>query len=630
MLFRSEDEAASRLHCFIETRDGKYFLLDNESTNGTFLNDEKVKESPLKTGDRIGIGDTVILVRLSQTVQQSPTVIFSDIGESDDVAMNVRLDTSSSQFLAIDPRTIDSATQQSFVLLYEFTSEVSASLETGRILDILLDYIFKATHADRAFILMMDEEGKVAPRRSRIRDDEPADDKRRASGGAEVTLPRSMINYVLKTGEAMLTMDAGSDARFQESQSASRLRINSVMAAPFKMKDRMLGIVYVDTVKRSAPFTETDLKLLTVMTMQSAVFFENAKLYEELMDSTEYAASILGSMSSGVIVVDTAGIVTRLNDAAVKILEMQDAAIIGHPIRDFKTLNELSRLLAQTLNAGVPSNRNERVIRLSGREIVIEISTAPLKNHNGEIVGVIANFQNISKIKKMAEEAKQNRYMVSLGEMAASIAHEIRNPLNSIRGFAQLLNDRTDKPESREFCCIILEEVDRMDRIVQDLLDFSRNRDLTLMPTDVGAVVQDVGREFQTMMESAKVVMTVNSSDAPPLALGNADKLHQVFANIIRNAIQAMPDGGTLTVDIGREPAEGMNLIHIRFADTGSGMTPDVLSRIFNPFYTTKDVGTGLGLSICQKIIEKHGGRITASSEPGQGSAFDIFLPQAP
>jgi two-component system sporulation sensor kinase A len=192
------------------------------------------------------------------------------------------------------------------------------------------------------------------------------------------------------------------------------------------------------------------------------------------------------------------------------------------------------------------------------------------------------------------------------------------------------LFDRTDKPESREFCGIILEEVDRMDGIVQELLDFSRNRDLTLTPTDVETIVQNVAREFQSQLETAKVVMTINSAESPLHALGNSDKLNQVFTNIVRNAIQAMPDGGTVTVDIRREAAEAMNLIHIRFSDTGTGMTPDVLSRIFNPFYTTKDVGTGLGLSICQKIIEKHGGRITASSEPGQGSAFDIFLPEAP
>jgi signal transduction histidine kinase len=251
-----------------------------------------------------------------------------------------------------------------------------------------------------------------------------------------------------------------------------------------------------------------------------------------------------------------------------------------------------------------------------------------LEDHLGRAIGVIANFRNISIIKKLGEQAKRAKYLASLGEMAAGVAHEIRNPLNAIRGFAQLLHDKQPAGESKEWTNIIVEEVDRMNRIVQDMLDFSRQRVPTLIPVDIDEMLQATLRELQAQLDANQVQMDYQWSPQLPHALGNADKLKQVFLNVIRNGLEAMPGGGRMRirarVDIAVE-GEGQELI-VSIADNGIGMDEDTLGKIFDPFFTKKDTGTGLGLSICAKIVEQHGGRIEVHSQPGKGTLFDLVL----
>jgi signal transduction histidine kinase len=229
--------------------------------------------------------------------------------------------------------------------------------------------------------------------------------------------------------------------------------------------------------------------------------------------------------------------------------------------------------------------------------------------------------------------------MATLGQMAAGVAHEIRNPLNSIRGFAQLLAERAGPaPEpgapsqEAEYLRIIVEEVDRMNGIVQDLLDFARQRQITMTRVSVEEVLRAV--LVQVRREAGELNMEVAEEIEPgmPPAYGNGDKLHQVFVNVCRNALQAMSAGGRLTVRARATAGAsgGGRELEVGFTDTGPGIPESILPRIFDPFFTTKDVGTGLGLPICAKIVEAHSGRIEVDSPPGKGATFRVVLPAAP
>jgi two-component system sensor histidine kinase HydH len=222
-----------------------------------------------------------------------------------------------------------------------------------------------------------------------------------------------------------------------------------------------------------------------------------------------------------------------------------------------------------------------------------------------------------------------SHHLAALGEMAAGVAHEVRNPLNSIRGFSQLISERCADASLADYARIIIEEVDRMNRIVQDLLDFSRQKELTMTALRVNQLVEDVLAEFEPEFKAANVRVLGELAPGLKRVLGNSAKLKQVLVNIIRNAVQAMPKGGVLKVSTLAVPGrtEGEELA-VRIEDNGVGIDPKIMAKIFNPFFTFgKEKGTGLGLAICRKIIEQHGGRIEVESQLGAGSVFTVFLP---
>jgi signal transduction histidine kinase len=203
------------------------------------------------------------------------------------------------------------------------------------------------------------------------------------------------------------------------------------------------------------------------------------------------------------------------------------------------------------------------------------------------------------------------------------MAHEIRNPLGSIRGTAEILKDGIDPADRRyEFAQILIKEVDRLNRVVQDFLDFSRPASPRRESFDVLEVLRDV-LTLTRQPALKNQVRIVFEEDKIPMLPGDREQLKQAFLNLVLNALQAMPEGGTLSLSAQADDDE----IRIRFADTGQGILGDNLNRIFNPFFTTRSEGTGLGLAITHRIIQGHGGRIDVDSRPGEGTVFTLHLP---
>lgn len=657
-----EDEAASRHHAQILWRDNQFFADDLNSSNGTYLNDERVTQTmPVRHGDRLAIGDTIMLFQLQLQPEPMAAVVLSDDpmpGASEQAPMQVS--DSAFQFSgrgAADAEDI----RQEFMSLYEFALEVSGALNMQRVMDMLLEHLFKAIRSDRGIIMfpesyekdaglivratrMSDNARQVfadanANKRTVMRAQVNIGDIRRAgqsiSSGSEplghsdeVQISKTVTQQVLSTGQAVLMVDPAANAKLQQTRTFKRFNVLSLICVPLKVKDRILGLLYLDRLGMSEPYTQNDLKLAVAMALQAAQCLENTRLYEDLMNSIEYSASIMRGLSSGIIVVNLQGVITQVNTAALQILELEEADLIDRNVSEIHGIEELAQTVHQTLQVGLPQDRREIPILVKNQEIPIGLSTSLLEDHLGRPIGAIANFRNISVIKKLGEQAKRAKYLASLGEMAAGVAHEIRNPLNAIRGFAQLLNDKQEQAEAREWTGIIIEEVDRMNRIVQDMLDFSRQRALTLLPVDIDAILQSVLRDLQGQMETGQVQMDYAWDKTLPPALGNADKLRQVFLNVIRNGVEAMPGGGRMRIRGKVENAvegEGRELI-VSIADNGVGMDEETLGKIFDPFFTKKDTGTGLGLSICAKIIEQHNGRIEVHSQPGKGTLFDVVL----
>jgi two-component system sensor histidine kinase HydH len=225
------------------------------------------------------------------------------------------------------------------------------------------------------------------------------------------------------------------------------------------------------------------------------------------------------------------------------------------------------------------------------------------------------------------EQLRRAERLSALGELSAILAHEIRNPLASIRGTAEILMEEgTSAASQREFLGILVKESDRLNRVVEDFLRMARPEPINKKRCDINAELSNIVTLLSTEARTGKITLQLQAS-ALPQFVGDSEKLRQAFMNIILNAIQASPAGGKVTVSTLADAEAGR--IEIRFADNGPGISPERIAQIFEPFFTTKGNGTGLGLSITKKIIESHGGRVEVESAPGSGATFKVLLPVA-
>ncbi|MCS6798181.1 MAG: ATP-binding protein [Myxococcota bacterium] len=234
---------------------------------------------------------------------------------------------------------------------------------------------------------------------------------------------------------------------------------------------------------------------------------------------------------------------------------------------------------------------------------------------------------------RVYQRFKERDRLAALGEMAAGLAHEIRNPLGAIKGSAQVLAETEAGEEAREFLGIIVEEVDRLDRVVRSFLDYARPARGNPQPTDVGTVVQRTVSLLAAECERAGIEVRIDLAEQLPPVRVDADRLHQVLINLVQNAVQAMEGrGGELRLSTSAHPPSTpgeSGRVEVRVADTGPGIPREVLGRLFVPFVTTKERGTGLGLAVSQRIVAAAGGRIEVRSSPGNGATFIVHLPVA-
>ena len=338
---------------------------------------------------------------------------------------------------------------------------------------------------------------------------------------------------------------------------------------------------------------------------------------------------IVASIRSGLVTTDLKGRIFTFNVAAQEITGYQEETIRG---QDASILfGEMKDHIAETLQALERGQRSPRFetncLTPDGMRIRLGYSLSPLSSEAGEITGMVITFQDLTQVRSLEETSRRQDRLAAIGRMAASIAHEIRNPLAAMRGSIQMLRSEMDADSSQtELMEIILRESDRLNRIITDFLNYARPRSLTQGRVDVGDLLHQT---FSLMRHSPEIgpnQSIVEELPGEPLfAEADENQLKQVFWNLARNALQAMPDGGTLRATLEKNSD---NRLRIAFADTGRGMSPDQVEHLFEPFSSTTG-GTGLGLSIVYQIIRDHGGTINVRSLVGQGTTITVELPVA-
>jgi two-component system sensor histidine kinase HydH len=343
-----------------------------------------------------------------------------------------------------------------------------------------------------------------------------------------------------------------------------------------------------------------------------------------LQDTSTFANEVVSHLPVGLIATDRSGKVTFFNAAAEQITGLY-RGLIQHQKPDELLPEGLCGVQKQLDQGEIVTEQEMECFFAPNKTIPLSISAVRIANESGEFLGQVLIMRDLSEVRRLQDEVRRQEKLAAMGGLAAGVAHEVRNPLSSIKALATFFAGQfEDDSESHEAAKVMVQEVDRLNRVITELLEFSRPTDLKRQANDIGQIIS---RSIQLVQQDATnkhINIKVNTADDICTAWVDPDRLTQCLLNLYLNAIQAMEDGGTLTVTC--KPCEAGNFI-IVVSDTGTGIPGDQLDKVFDPYYTTKSKGTGLGLAIVQKIVEAHGGDTTVRSTSDEGTSFSINIP---
>ncbi len=392
------------------------------------------------------------------------------------------------------------------------------------------------------------------------------------------------------------------------------------VAVPVESRGRLIGVLAWGERPSQMPYTEDDMVLLRVVGNSAAVALENALLYDSVAEMKRYVENVFRSLADAVVTVDPQGRVVRANDAAVHAF----GSIRGKPTREaFARSPVLLSLVSSSLSG--EHNSGESV---EYGDKVLHVRTSPLQSA-GEPGGVVLVATDETRRRELENKLKRVQRFALLGRVASGVAHEIRNPISSIKVLVQLLEQKLDDPEYRRtLVSVVPAEIDRLDTMVRALLEYSRPPKLVRVSTELTELARLCAALFSEEAKQQGIAVEVGADGPLPPASVDGEKIKQVLLNLLRNSAEAIIESrrsnGKIVL---RLLADGDGQVRISVSDNGCGIPPDRMDELFRPFSSTKEHGTGLGLAISQKIVEEHGGTIDVQTSVGQGATFTVTLP---
>jgi PAS domain S-box-containing protein len=408
---------------------------------------------------------------------------------------------------------------------------------------------------------------------------------------------------------------------------------------PCVVRDRLVAVIGVGRqTSDGSLLTSEDIEILRALSGYVAVAIDNSLLLQSEREKAEalahlqqFSASIIESVNVGILVIDSSGIITTWNSALEEMLGIEREEALGSTA--LKIFNEemITTIRAVTGTAGwvvgdVRHLYKFRTLRRDDRPIVINLSLAPFEDTAHTLAGTLVVVEDVTDRLKLEDQLQQSDKLSSIGLLAAGVAHEVNTPLAGISSYTQMLLGQipNSDPKSR-LLEKVLAQTERASGIVNNLLNFSRTSGSDFAALDLNRVLEDTLQLMEIQLHKSNVTVIRDYAEDLPEAYGNAGKLQQVFMNLILNARDAMAGGGTLEIET--ETADHMLVVRIR--DSGIGIAAENITKIYDPFFTTKSVGqgTGLGLAVSYGIVQEHAGRIFVDSQPGLGTTFTIKIP---
>jgi signal transduction histidine kinase/CheY-like chemotaxis protein len=461
----------------------------------------------------------------------------------------------------------------------------------------------------------------------------------------ESLLPLSALERVFESKEPVW-VDA--DARLMGETSEVRRAV--ALSRPLLMKGEVVGVLNAEKTPTLPPFSQMSLELTSLISGQLAITIENVDLHQRQQTLRAFNEDVIQNMTNGLVVVDGVSRVTVLNKAAASLLGFSAREVLGRPLREaipgagalaevieatWRECDQAStRRLAGAVSASEADPAFDPYVRhpgnevsarhRDGNELPLAVNASPLRDSSGYVTGVVCLFEDLTEAKAIEAERRRLDRLAALGEMSAVVAHEIRNPIAGIAAGVEYLSKNTPEGSPhRDDMAMILGEIERVNRILEDILSVARPFQLKITTQAMPDILEHVLHRYQTTIDKKAICISRRFAPSLPRALLDRERMEQALTNLVLNAVEAMPAGGVLGVDL---DANG-DWMTVTISDTGPGISLDVQRRIFEPFFTTKARGTGLGLAVARRVIEEHGGTIDVSSEIGRGTKFTVQLP---
>lgn len=448
--------------------------------------------------------------------------------------------------------------------------------------------------------------------------------------GYSGVLAGSSLEALLREGRPRVINDLPEYLERKPTSESTRLIVKegmrSSLTLPLLVQGQPIGVMFFSSRQVGAYQPEHE-NLLRGIVGHMAIAIERTRLMDELREKTEYLENILQNSAEAIIVTDVQGRIQTWNEGASRIFGYEASEIVGR--------NE-AILLPPKLRGG-PEGGNlrdtghqERFAYLDagerrtkdGRSILVSGTCTLLRDKKGRVIGRSCILRDVTEVKRLQEELIRAQSLAAVGELAATVAHEVKNPLAGISGAVQVLRDLMPAGDPKqEVVAEILAQIRRLDGIVRDLLVFARPATPIRQTMEVGESLTRSWALLVPQAEATGVKFTLEGADGIRVS-ADPQLLQQVWINLFQNAIEAMPKGGTLRVTVTAGPP-----VRIEIRDTGVGLDPAYAGNIFKPFFSTKARGTGLGLAISRKIVEAHGGTIRLKSTPGQGTQVTVEIP---
>jgi PAS domain S-box-containing protein len=449
------------------------------------------------------------------------------------------------------------------------------------------------------------------------------------------------IDYPLETtglwGEAVrqrrpiITNDYAAPNPYKKGYPAGHVEMRRHLNIPVFDGDRIVAVAGVGN--KDEDYDESDIRQLTLLMNGMWWQLKRQRAEEELAAEVErgiyFQKLLIHTCMDGIVASDVEGVIRTLNETAAHILGYEPAEVLGKMnIRELYGPVQLQEIDAKIHHpgyggAGILENYETWIRHKDGTLVPIWLSARLLYENDREI-GMIGHFKDLRERKRMEEELLRSERLAVLGKMAAHISHEIKNPLMLIGGFArQILKDVAQEPQkNQEKLQIIVDEVRRLEDFLVEVGSYAKFSEPQMRPGDLNTLIQETCLRLEPSLRETNIELSLELAPDLPQVQFDPVHLRQVILNIAKNGIEAMEAGGTLTIITGRQESR----VFVQICDTGTGISPEVQEKIFQPFFSSKPKGSGLGLAISQKIIEAHQGEITIASEPQKGTRVTIFL----